>query len=86
AYVVDMNNCNVQKFDKQGKFLLKFGSQGEDEGQFLHPHSIALDSSGNLYVVEQGNFRMQKFHCNGKFITACGPDGSDGNQFSDHTL
>jgi len=37
------------------------GSYGIDDGQFLYPYGVAVDSSGNVYVADTNNHRIQKF-------------------------
>ena len=68
-------NDNIQKFDSNGTFITKWGSEGTGDGQFDSPHGIALDSSGNVYVVDYYNNRIQKFDSNGTFITRWGSEG-----------
>ena len=80
VYVVDMDNNRVQKFDSNGKFITKWGSYGNGDGQFSYPAYIAVDTSGNVYVVDSG--RIQKFDSNGKFITKWGSEGSGEGHFS----
>ena len=57
------------------------GSQGEDDGQFLHPHSIALDSEGNEYVTDMANYNVQKFDSKGNFLLKWGEEGTSDGQF-----
>ena len=40
-YVTDSGNARVQKFTSDGKFLLSWGTNGKDGGQFLFPSGIA---------------------------------------------
>src|SRR5689334_12349673 len=54
-------NARIAKFDKNGRFLLSWGSRGGDAGQFNTPHSIATDAQGNVYVADLGNKRIQVF-------------------------
>jgi len=54
-------NARIAKFDKNGRFLLSWGSRGTDPGQFNTPHSIATDAQGNVYVADLGNKRIQVF-------------------------
>jgi len=42
--VSDAENCNIQKFDKNGNFITKWGSLGCNDDQFLIPHDIAMNS------------------------------------------
>jgi len=59
TYVTDQGNNLVQKFDSDGNFITKWGSEGSAEGQFDRPLGISLDSAGNVYVVDTGNYRIQ---------------------------
>jgi DNA-binding beta-propeller fold protein YncE len=60
-------NARIAKFDRNGRFLLSWGSRGSDTGQFNVPHSIATDTQGNVYVADQGNKRIQVFDGKGGF-------------------
>ena len=51
----DYSLDRIQKFDSNGTFITKWGSEGSDDGQFDGPKGIAIDSSGNVYV-----YRLQK--------------------------
>ena len=39
-------NNRIQKFDQNGNFISKFGTQGTGDGQLNYPYGVALDSSG----------------------------------------
>jgi 6-bladed beta-propeller len=62
-------NSRVAKFDKNGKFIKSWGSQGSEPGQFRTLHSIAVDAQGNVYVGDRGNRRIQVFDNDGNFKT-----------------
>ena len=62
-------NSRVAKFDKNGKFIKSWGSQGTEPGQFRTLHSIATDAEGNVYVGDRGNRRIQVFDNDGNFKT-----------------
>jgi DNA-binding beta-propeller fold protein YncE len=68
VYVVDYGNNRVQKFDKDGQLLTKWGTQGSAEGQFDSPGFIAVNSQGEVFVSELGNARVQKFDASGAFL------------------
>lgn len=48
------------------------GSHGTGVGQFSDPHSLAVDTAGNLYVADTGNNRIQKYNVNTGTWTAWG--------------
>jgi hypothetical protein len=56
-------------------FLLKWGSSGSSDGQFLTPTGIAVDSVGNVYVAEGNGNRFQKFDSGGNFLLKAGING-----------
>jgi hypothetical protein len=39
---------SIKKFDSDGKFITSWGSEGDDDSQFLHAHGIDIDSSDNV--------------------------------------
>src|SRR5579884_3210025 len=68
-YVSDgYGNSRVVKFDKNGKYLLAWGTPGSGPGQFHTPHSVAVDSKGRVYVSDRENNRIQIFTANGEFL------------------
>ena len=56
----------VSVYDRSGTLLGRFGAveEGSDAGQFIAPHSVAVDSRGDVYVGEVSSW-------DGK--TSCGP-------------
>ena len=63
--MADFGNNRIQKFNSNGTFITKWGSDGTADGQFSGPAGVAVDSSGNVYVADLGNNRIQKFTSNG---------------------
>lgn len=62
-------------------FVLKWGTEGDGNGQFKYPHDIAVDDSQYVYVTDVYNDRVQKFTSEGVFITSWGDSGSANGQF-----
>jgi peptidylamidoglycolate lyase len=66
-------NSRVMKFDKDGKFLMKWGERG-DRGKETRPgyfntvHGIAVDAQRRVYVNDRDNRRIQVFDEFGKFL------------------
>ena len=68
-YVSDgYGNSRVVKFDKNGKFLLVWGTKGAGDGQFNLPHAVRVDKNGLVYVGDRENNRVQVFDPSGKFL------------------
>ena len=72
-YVVDNLNNRVQKFDKNGHYILQWGSYGKKAGQFIGPHVLAIDND-IIYVTENiNNLRIQVFDLLGNYIGQVAP-------------
>ena len=81
-YVSDgYGNSRVVKFSKDGRYLMAWGRRGTGPGEFNLPHSVAVDSKGQVYVSDRENNRIQVFDGNGKFIREWKHLGSAQNIF-----
>lgn len=88
-YVCDSLNCRVKKYDVDGKLVMMFGAQGNDEGQFggVGPEGIDVDDEGKIYVADThtirgGNHRIQEFDNGGHFLYQIGSYGITEYQFA----
>ncbi len=63
-------------------FGFKFGSNGSGNGQFLDPHDISFDASGDLFICDRGRSDVQKFTRSGTYISKFGGPGSGNGQFN----
>ena len=67
-YVSDSGNHRVQKFDKNGKYLLTIGKKGQGPGEFKLPTYIQIDeNAGNIYVNNESR-KIIIFDKEGKYI------------------
>ena len=82
-FVVDKGNNRVQKYTKDGKFLLGWGRGGDSPGDFDEPWGITVDQDGDVYVADWGNSRVQKFSADGDYLMSFGSNGGDGGDL-DH--
>jgi len=68
-YVADgYVNGRIVKFDKNGKYLLSWGTKGSGPGQFNLVHSVAIDRDQRIYTADRNNGRIQIFDASGKFL------------------
>jgi DNA-binding beta-propeller fold protein YncE len=66
-YALGRFNNGVFKFARDGKFVNRFGSGGDQPGQLRAPYSIAVDGYGRVYV---GDIKgVQVFDANGRYLT-----------------
>jgi sugar lactone lactonase YvrE len=89
VYVVDQGRARVAKLDVNGNTLAVWGSQGNGDGQFNEPTTVAADSKRDrVYVADPHNRRVQVFDTKGKFLTKWPvPEWqSDGWSFQDMVL
>mgnify|MGYP003336132246 CR=1 FL=1 len=75
-YVADTGNNRIQKFDRTGKFLVKFGTSGSGDGQLFRPGAVAAVNR-SVYVADTGNARVQRFDTNGVYLNQWGTKGAD---------
>jgi len=61
-------NSRIVRYNKQGEFVLKWGSKGSGDGEFDIAHDVALDGQGRVYVADRNNSRVQIFDQHGKFL------------------
>lgn len=65
-YVVGGDNQAVFKFSSDGKFMTRFGSGGNGDGEFTSVSSIAVDHQGRVYV---GDFwGIEVFDPEGRYL------------------
>jgi DNA-binding beta-propeller fold protein YncE len=81
-YALGTFNDAVFKFNPQGRFMTRFGSTGDEPGQFRAPGSVAVDGQGRVYV---GDIKgVQVFDSDGRYLERIEVDGvPSGLAFSD---
>jgi DNA-binding beta-propeller fold protein YncE len=61
-------NARVARVSRTGEWLGSFGTPGSGPGQFMTPHSIAVDAADRVYVADRGNRRIQVFDSGGALL------------------
>ncbi|XP_068759302.1 E3 ubiquitin-protein ligase TRIM71-like [Montipora capricornis] len=65
------------------KPVLSFGKEGSNDGMFMRPRGLAVNSRDEIAVTS--NHKVQIFDCKGNFLRSFGRQGSDGGQFETPT-
>jgi sugar lactone lactonase YvrE len=72
-YALGTFNNGVFKFGRDGKYINRFGGDGDQPGQLRAPYSIAVDGHGRVYV---GDIKgIQVFDGNGRYLTVINAKG-----------
>ena len=81
-WVAETHGHRVLVYDLSGNELLRFGSYGTGNGEFLYPTDVAFGHNGEVYVSEYGgNDRISVFDRQGQFIRSFGHHGEDAKGF-----
>lgn len=69
-----MGADTVKLYDKNGKFVRRFGTLGKGPGQFDRPSDVEFTSDGHLVIADRFNIRVQVLDERGRFIRQVGKD------------
>ncbi len=75
-FVSDLGAFRVQEYDREGRYVRSFGSQGLAPGLFARPKGIDLDENGLLYVVDAATEVVQIFDPQGQLLLFFGQPGA----------
>jgi DNA-binding beta-propeller fold protein YncE len=74
--IADAGNDRIQAVDanKDFSFAYTFGEHGSEEGKFIQPYDVAVNSNDEILVTDSCH-RVQVFDVNGKFLRQFGVRG-----------
>ena len=81
-YVSDTVAGQVVAFTTEGKESFRFGTAGENDGQFNRPTDLAVDGLGRIFVTDALNGRIQTFSSNGAHLKSFGEQGNASGNFA----
>lgn len=61
-------NCRVHRFSPDRDLALSWGGCGSTPGNFVVPHSLAIDDRGRILVCDRENDRIQIFSTEGEVL------------------
>ncbi len=71
-YIADYKTDKIFIFDREGRFLGKFGSGGVASTNIAGPMGLYVSGDEYLFAVDNGNDRIQKFGLKGDWIQSIG--------------
>ncbi len=66
-YVLDRKEKTVKIFDSSGKFVKKFGKEGQGPGEMYLPISLQITYNNEIIIGDAGNQRLSFFSLVGEF-------------------
>lgn len=89
-HVINRSNSNqapmgavrVTMCDVNEEYIGEYGGYGTEDGGFVWPTSIAIDSQGNTYVSDEYRQDVQVFDADANFVRKFGGEGSAPGQFN----
>jgi len=82
-WVADTHEFQVLVYTPDGTEQRRFGTFGEQPGEFLYPTDVAIGPDDSIWVSEYGgNDRVQVFNADGTLRRVIGSVGSEPGQFS----
>jgi len=79
-YILDTGNNRCCKLNSAHTFIRQWGKTGSHNGEFDHPHSINVDSAGDVFISCGNQPYIQKFDKNGTFLMKFGSEGTGEGQ------
>jgi DNA-binding beta-propeller fold protein YncE len=81
-YISDEHRHDVQVWDRDHKFVRKWGTLGSGPTDMNRPSGLAVDSQDNIFVVDHLNNRIQKRRPDGEVVSQWGSAGDGPGEFN----
>jgi len=81
-YVSDTIAGQIVAFTTAGKESFRFGTAGENTGQFNRPTDLSVDGLGRIFVIDALNGRVQTFSGMGAYLKSFGEQGDASGNFA----
>ena len=72
-YAGDRSEKSIFKFAPDGKYINRFGGDGDGTGQLKSPSGLAVDGQGRVYICDVGR-GVQVFDAGGRYLDSFAPN------------
>src|SRR4030067_3223125 len=69
-FIAESVEKTIRKFDKNGKYLFKFGRRGKGPGEFQDLTSVSINKGDTLIIIDQLLYRISFFSKEGNYLNA----------------
>lgn len=69
-YALGTSSESVFVFSPNGRYVTRFGSEGDEKGQFTSTYTLAVDNQSRVYVTDSGG--LQVFSSDGRYLYKIG--------------
>jgi hypothetical protein len=66
--IFDKGNMCFYIFDKNGKYVRKFGKVGQGPGEYMSVSALEIDKDGIIYILDIDNQRITYYSSSGEYI------------------
>jgi streptogramin lyase len=81
-YIGDVDaGYTVDKYNRDGQFLLTFGSGGTGNNRFRYPAWLSVRDDGRVFVMDSRADNYEIHNPDGSFVAQCGSRGTGPGQF-----
>ena len=76
VFILDGRESKIHKYDKNGKFITRFGRKGNGPGEFIHCYSMMLKND-TIYIPNKRDGKIIVFDLEGNFVRNISPENSE---------
>ncbi|XP_045169817.2 RING finger protein nhl-1-like [Mercenaria mercenaria] len=74
-------NVPRNNYQDKGRAIIRFGTRGSNESEFVWPRGLTVSRSDQVYVADSSNHRVQVFDNIGNYIKSFGSYGQGDGEF-----
>ena len=76
------NSSRITMLTVDEEYIGEFGGYGDEDGEFIWPSGIDVDSAGNVYVLDEWLNRVTIYDKDGTFLSKWGTSGTNDGELN----